>query len=62
MSPLLKLAILKQLEVSDDLLLKATLHSEEGRSARYTFRHLPTMQPGAEEASAKHIPCDRRLS
>ena len=45
---LLKLAILKHLDVSDDLLVKATLHSEEGRSASYTFRYLPTMQSGAD--------------
>jgi hypothetical protein len=40
---LLKLAMLKHLDVSDDLLVAATLHSEEGRSASYTFRYLPTM-------------------
>jgi hypothetical protein len=45
---LLKLALLKHLDVSDDLLVKATLHSEEGRSASYTFRCLPTMQSEAE--------------
>lgn len=44
---LLKLALLKHLEVSDELLVKATLQSEEGRSASYTFRYLPPMQSGA---------------
>ena len=41
---LLKLAILKHLGVSDDLLVEATVHSEEGRSASYTFRYLPAMK------------------
>lgn len=44
---LLKLALLKHLEVSDDLLVEATLCSEEGRSARYTSRYLPPMYGGA---------------
>ncbi|WP_432432545.1 HEPN domain-containing protein [Cryobacterium breve] len=45
---LLKLAILKHLDVSDDQLVKATLHSAEGRSASYTCRYLPTLQSGVE--------------
>ncbi|MEA9999855.1 hypothetical protein QN367_12180 [Cryobacterium sp. RTS3] len=45
---LLKLAILKHLDVSDDQLVMATLHSAEGRSASYTCRYLPTLQSGVE--------------